>query len=743
MVLITEPTQYYAHSLQGQTPSNWEPLESHLLEVAGTAEKFAAKFNSGAWGQLAGLWHDLGKYSPAFQSYLRRANGFEAHLEEQTRVDHSTAGAQHANQAIPGLGGLLAYIIAGHHSGLADALSLDGRLRKEIDAWEAPQHLLQAAPLGDPALSFDRTDRQRSGFQLAFFTRMVFSSLVDADFLATERFMDRGRSVMRERRHPPLEGLTETLARHLDELTANAPPNFVNERRAEVLSACRSAATLPPGVFSLTVPTGGGKTLASLDFALRHALLHKLDRVIYAIPFTSIIEQTADVFRDAFASFGPDVVLEHHSNLDARRETPQSRLAAENWDAPLIVTTSIQLFESLFANRTSSCRKLHNLVRSVIVLDEAQTLPVELLRPCLAALRELVTDYRVSVVLCTATRPALDQRDDFPIGLKGVREIIPAPQRLYQQLKRVEVVPQGDITNVQLAEWLANEQQTLCIVNTRRHAFELFRLLQEKLGDDDGLIHLSTLMCGQHRADALKVVRQRLAASQPCRVVSTQLIEAGVDVDFPAVYRALAGLDSVAQAAGRCNREGRLKIGRLRLFSPIDNPPPLGYIRSCCDSAAEIIPDFADDLLQPAAIEAYFQLHYWNQCRQHEGDKAGVMRQFPPSIGRRIDFNFRSAADAFRMIDDSAEQVFVPYDQRAERFLSQLRAIGPTREVMRGLQRYTVGVFTASFQSLIAAGDIEIIDKGFAVLVNDNAYDRKVGVRLDRPGYREPDSLII
>ncbi len=734
---------HYAHTLAHQPPDRWERLEDHLREVASLAEQAAAKFDSGEWGRLAGLWHDVGKYSAAFQNYLKQANGFEAHLEEQTRVDHSTAGAQHANQTIPGLGRLLAYVIAGHHAGLADGLKLDERLAKVVDPWDAaPAELLSSPKLSDPPLSFDAKDRDRAGFQLAFFTRMLFSALVDADFLATEQFMDQTRSRQRPATESRLASMSGQLDEHLQELAVKAPATLVNKRRQQVLSACRQAAELPPGLFSLTVPTGGGKTLASLAFALRHAQRYQLRRVIFAIPFTSIIEQTADVFRQVFARMGDDVVLEHHSNLDSQQETAQSRLAAENWDAPLVVSTNVQLFESLFAARTSQCRKLHNLAGSVIVLDEAQALPVELLTPCLAALRELAADYQTSVVVCTATQPALLHRDDFSIGLKGVREIIPDPQRLYDDLKRVEVVQIGDQTNRDLAAALAAERQTLCIVNTRRHAAELFALLQEQLDDQTGLYHLSTLMCGEHRAAMLKTIRQRLVNDLPCRVISTQLIEAGVDVDFPVVYRAMAGLDSIAQAAGRCNREGRLAKGKVCLFAPIDNPLSVGYIRSCADSTAEVASDYPTDLLQPAAIEAYFQLHYWNQHQVHRCDKPGVMRRFPAPNGRRIEFDFRSAAEAFRMIDNVAQQVFVPYDERADRLIEQLRFGGPTRDVMRALQRYTVGLYEQTFRAMRDAGDIEIIEGDFAILANGTAYDAQLGLRTDRPGFYEPESLV-
>jgi CRISPR-associated endonuclease/helicase Cas3 len=750
---------HFAHTLSSQGPEAWEPLAIHLREVEWRAEQAAAAFGADAWGKLAGRWHDLGKYSDAFQKRLHILGGSEAHLEEEgraERVDHSTAGAQHAVAAKPGLGQLLAFIIAGHHGGLPDSLQLQERLAKRIEPWgAAPAELLESLPLGDPPLSFDRDDKERAGFQLAFFTRMVFSALVDSDFIATEAFMSADQAALRPAGASHFAEMKGTLDGYLDALAARAEPlSFVNQRRQEVLAACRDAASLPPGLFSLTVPTGGGKTLASLAFALHHAQRHGLRRVVYAIPFTSIIEQTADVFRQVFSALGEGVVLEHHSNLELKRETLKSRLAAENWDAPLVVTTNVQLFESLFAARTAPCRKLHNLAGSVLVLDEAQSLPVELLKPCLAALRELAADYRVSVVLCTATQPALLRRDDFPIGLADVQEIIPDQRQLYDDLRRVEVTQIGDQTNLELAAALSAERQVLCIVNTRRHAAELFSLLRKRLeGDVDqqrlgkrrnsaGLYHLSTLMCGEHRARTLRKIRRRLTRGAPCLVISTQLIEAGVDVDFPAVFRSVAGLDSIAQAAGRCNREGRIQKGLVKVFRPIDNPLSVGYIRSCAESMAEIAPDFSADLLDPAAIEAYFQLHYWSQYQDHGCDKPAVMRNFPAPTRREVGFQFKAAAEAFRMIDNEAQQVFVPYDRRAKALIMSLRHAGPSRGILRGLQRYTVGLFERTFREMVAAGEVEVMEGDFAILVNESAYDPRFGLRTDRPGFYEPEALI-
>ncbi len=743
------PRPFYAHSVEGRPPTDWEPLEVHLRDVACLTARFAAEFEAEPWGELAGRWHDLGKYSAAFQAYLEKENGFEAHLEQyKGRVDHATAGAQHADELVKPWGRLLAYVIAGHHAGLADASgsrsSLEGRLGKSIEPYGAapPQVLDAGEPLNLPPLAIDRGEERRAAFQVALFTRMLFSCLVDADFLATEAFMAAARSADRPTNDVRLQSLLGLLDWQLDSLSATSAPTDVNKRRAEVLAACRTASDCPPGLFSLTVPTGGGKTLASLAFALKHATTHGFNRVIYAIPFTSIIDQTASVFRRVLGDLGEGVVLEHHSNLDpeAEHETARSRLAAENWDAPLVVTTNVQLFESLFAARTSRCRKLHNLVGSVIILDEAQTLPVELLKPCLAVLRELVADYRCSIVLCTATQPALTERDGFPIGLEHVREIIPKPQQLYVQMQRVRVRQLGAMSDAELIERFDEQPSFLCIVNTKAHASTLYRLLKEQANERHGLFHLSTLMCGEHRTQVIAEIRQRLQNEQPCRVVSTQLIESGVDVDFPVVYRAMTGLDSIAQAAGRCNREGRRPSGDVFVFEPTD-VKLRGYLDQVASTAREVMPDY-DDLLDPAAIERYFQLHYWKQKDEHGWDKPDVMGCFATPL-QEFAFNFHTAAERFRMIEDVSQSIFVPYGETGAELITQLYDQGPDRWLLRRLQRYTVNVFDDLYAELIRAGDVDVLlDGGYAVLTNPDAYDPKLGLRTDRPGFMEAATLV-
>ncbi|MCA9059347.1 MAG: CRISPR-associated helicase Cas3', partial [Planctomycetaceae bacterium] len=597
-------------------------------------------------------------------------------------------------------------------------------------------------------------------FQLSLFTRMLFSSLVDADFLATEEFMSPDRGSLRPTASPSFDQLAGQLSEFLNGLGAGRSDR-VGQARADVLSACKSAATLHPGLFSLTVPTGGGKTLSSLAFALEHACQHGMSRIIYAIPFTSIIEQTAAVFRQVFDGFPEETVVEHHSNTDPEldKERVASRLATENWRAPLIVTTNVQLFESLFASRTSRCRKLHNICNSVIILDEVQTIPIDLLTPTLAVIRELVADYGCTIVLCTATQPTLNRSSEFPIGLEGVREIIPDPASLYAALRRVTVRHLGSQSDAAICNLLKEHSQYLCIVNTRPHAARLFQQTQDSLAAgvhgsldhapsaDTSCFHLSTRMCAQHRMDILQVIRQRLTDGLPCQVISTQLIEAGVDVDFPVVYRSLSGIDSIAQAAGRCNREGKLTTGDVFVFEPTD-VRLLGYLRSVADSAQELLVDLDAndmDLLSQETVSRYFQLHFMKHGDRW--DQKRVMECFPSGSGKNhCRFNFRTASDRFRWIADTTETVFVPYG-RGRRLIEKLRHV-PTdrpdllRPLIRRLQRFSVGLYDHVFRSMVGT-DIEVLSSGYAVLMNDTCYDQQLGFNADVRGFHEPDSLIV
>jgi len=726
----------YAHSLENQPPDKWETMAEHEALVAKYCRQFLTRIGAelGEWGELLGKWHDVGKYSTEFQQYISAANVSDVHCSEvKGRGDHSTAAAQHFVSLDNLKGRFVAYAFAGHHAGLPDwdngesQAGLKQRLEKTIPAWKpfTNPSLLEGRFPAMPKLPTP-DDYGHASFRVSFFIRMMFSALVDADFLATEAFMSPEKQKSRPTEQAKFASLREQLEFHLRRFEGGEPSGSVNAIRKTISACCLEKSELPTGFFSLNVPTGGGKTLGALRFALAHAIENKLSRVVFGVPFTSIIEQNANVYRQIFQSIGDDVVLEHHSNLDPAKETTVNRLQAENWDAPLIVTTNVQLFESLFASRTSKCRKLHRLAKSVIVLDEAQTLPVELLQPTLMVLRELVEVFGCSVVLCSATQPALVWREDFRIGLRNVQPIIDDVDGLHQSMRRTKVELAGTLDDEQLAGELKSNSQVLCIVNTRPTAANVFALLSEDDGHD--CFHLSTRMCAVHREKTLTTIRNRLDAGEPCKVVSTQLIEAGVDVDFPVVYRASCGLDSLAQAAGRCNREGRLELGRVVWFEGEKEPPP-GFLRQSADSAKEIQNDF-DDLLSPAAIQAYFELHYWKKC--DDWDHYEVLQ----AIGNQpnnLQFNFRQVSERYKFIRDETESIIVGWDDQARELLQRLETSHPfpDRKTIRCLQRYCVQVRQHEFLKLQKADAIGQIQDRW-VLTMGHLYDDRLGLMLDK-----------
>ena len=724
-------------------------LADHLKAVAALAAGFSHPFDAAEptqrWTYLAGLWHDLGKYRPGFQLYVRQSEN--AHIERPVAgrdKTHSAAGAlwaiQQLNQNGQPLGRILAYLIAGHHAGLDD---WDGGLKERLQGEDAQRELTEALAANPPAdiLAHQRLVPKVPGGAdgFALWLRMLFSCLVDADFLDTEAHFDAGKS---ERRtgFPSLAQLHQALNAHMGALPVVSTP--VNTLRADVLRQCRAKAALQPGFFSLTVPTGGGKTLSSLAFALEHAQQHGQRRVIYAIPYTSIIEQTADVFRGVFAALGDEVLVEHHSQAesDPQQETARSRLACENWDAPLIVTTNVQLFESLFAAKTSRCRKLHRIAGSVIVLDEAQQLPPAFLQPILDVLNLLVAHYGVTVLLCTATQPALASIAYFDTsknlrGLKNVREIITDPDALFAALNRVRVQLPTDWNAPtpweEVAAQLTAEDCVLAIVSTRKAARTLHGLMPP------GTLHLSALMCGAHRQAVIAQIKERLRAKregrdlEPLRVVSTQLVEAGVDMDFPVVYRALAGLDSIAQAAGRCNREGLLAgKGRVVVFVPPE-PPPKGALRKAAQACVSTLHGRQADPLARPLFERYFREFYYTQALDAHAivDKLKVEP-------RTLAVQFRSAAEAFRLIDDEdSASVVVRYaaqHDEIEKLLRILATEGPQRWLMRKLQRYTVSIPQREANAMLARGDVTLAMPGlYALQDTDNLYSNILGLLAD------------
>ena len=684
-------------------------LEEHLWQTARLAQGFASDIGA-QWAELAGRWHDLGKYRQRFQDYIRIQSGYDAedaHIENGSRAPHSTAGAIHAIHQLPqGMGHILAYLIAGHHAGLPDFFNGRGCLQSRLQDGRTEYEQALAADIPATTLHGEcglPPEYARHPEQISLWMRMLFSCLVDADFLDTESYMQPEKSADRQQTIS-LQELSQRFDESLSTLRSTSKDTDLNQTRNTIYQSCLEAAQWEPGLFSLTVPTGGGKTLSSLAFALHHAQKYDKRRIVYAIPFTSIIEQNADVFRQFL---GDDSVLEHHSNLDVtpEKENLRNRLAAENWDAPLIVTTNVQLFESLHASRTSRCRKLHNLINSVIILDEAQQLPRDFHAPITQTMQQLSDFYGVTWVLCTATQPILTETintfgQSLLKGLRNVREIIPNPAELARQLKRVEIhmpSPSGHKTSwSNIAEQLLAHECVLGIVNTRKQA----RLLAELLGDETDCIHLSANMCAAHRTQVIAEIKKRLKQrrdgdSCPLRVISTQLIEAGVDVDFPVVFRAMAGLDSIAQSAGRCNREGSLAgLGQVYVFHP-EEPAPPGFLRQGEDVTIDLLSSGKlEDPLAPDSFKAYFELlNSKGERDKHNINKLLTAKQ---SQDAPLAIQFREAAQKFRLIDNSGEAVVVPFIPEGDDtspidlWLSLLEKDPSQKWIYKKLQRYTI-----------------------------------------------------
>jgi CRISPR-associated endonuclease/helicase Cas3 len=735
--------QYYAHT-QGNDKKEWQTLKDHLMAVAEMARAFAERFGVGELGYMAGILHDVGKYSAEFQAKLDGKN---------IRVDHSTAGAKEAMARYGALiGKILAYPIAGHHAGLADYIGagddacLEARLQNtNIPAYNNFESELKELIKNKPGLPRLKADKHEMEFSCFMLIRMIYSCLVDADYMDTERFCDVEKSLKREK-GLPIHELEEKLNAYLKEIISGAEKTDLNTQRANIMNACVDKASLKPGFFTLTVPTGGGKTFSSLAFALKHAKINKLERVIYVIPYTSIIEQNADVFRKAL---GTESVLEHHSNYDYKEGSDDEddsdykmKLAAENWNMQLIATTSVQFFESLFSNRSSRCRKLHNIANSVIILDEAQMLPVQYMKPCIYALAELIKNYGCSVVFCTATQPALF--DDPPEGFKlpgGMEpvEIIDKPKALYEKLRAVNVKWIGEIETENLTTKLAGYEQVLCIVNTRKLARELYDGLKKT--ENSGIYHLSAGMCPAHRSERIAEIKDKLVKGEKCIVVSTQLIEAGVDIDFPVVYREIAGIDSIAQAAGRCNRERKLKEGgKVYVFKPAGHKPPPGFLARTAGVAREVINmNKSKDLLSLKNIKEYFEILY---SREGEGLDGKKILQSINNSGGRMEYPFRTISDNFNLIDNKTYSLIVQYDEKCEKILEEVKFSPYPGSFARKLQRYTVQVYKQDYDKLVKAGKVKNFRDIFFVLEKE-AYLPETGVSVEELSGTAPENYIV
>ena len=756
---------YYAHSAQDKLGNllpyeHWQTLQSHSVNVGEMAAEFARVFGTQEIACQTGKLHDLGKYSEAFNHRLHGG----------PPVDHATAGAKIAVKRWGDvIGKLMAFCIAGHHAGLAngngegdnrrtlkqrlalqfgaDIPALDNLWQQEI---KLPQNL-SAPPL--------KADAHHPFFSYAFFTRMLYSCLVDADYLDTEAFYSSLENKASERGgYPDLNALQHNFNQFINDFRrriAQAPEQTeaekrnaaLNRLRSEILDHAVEQAAQPQGLFTLTVPTGGGKTFTSMAFALEHAKQHDMRRVIYVIPFTSIIEQNAAEFRKAFGELGEQAVLEHHSTFDDGKLQNEAtkdklRLASENWDAPIVVTTAVQFFESLFADRSSRCRKLHNIAGSVIILDEAQMMPLNLLLPIMQAIKELAQNYRCSIVMCTATQPAVQAENGFYRGFENVREIAPKPTALFDKLRRTTVQHIGTQTDTDLLAKFAEHPQMLVIVNNRRHA----RSLYDQAKHLDGTFHLTTLMCAKHRSQKLDEIRGRLKSGEPCRVIATSLIEAGVDVDFPRVMRAEAGLDSVAQAAGRCNREGKRppENSFVWIFAPEEQwkaPPELATQAAVMRLTAD---SFSDDLLSTQAVAAYFAELY--QLKGSELDNKKILKMHNDT-GQSLDFPFQTIADKFRMIESHMQPLIIPFDVEAESLISSLHHADHIGGLLRKLQPYTVQIPEKALATLYKAGRIEPINeknfgKQFYTLIGLDLYDDVAGLSWENTEFLKGENLV-
>ncbi len=684
-----------------------QSIQDHCHNVADLAKGFARPFDAETIAYYSGILHDIGKYSEAFQ---RRINGSSEH------VDHSTAGAQVAwnNKTVAGV--IAAFCIGGHHSGLPDLGSrfddasngtLYGKLCRTTDPYDDYKKELN---ITIPQLP----DWVTYGYNSYFFTKMLFSSLVDADYLDTEAFMSNKTVYRNQGEH--LADLSVKLNRYI--APWKNPTSELNKKRSEIMHSVVSRATNPKGLFSLTVPTGGGKTITSVAFALHHALEHGMGRIIYVIPYTSIIEQTQKIFEDVF---GASNVVAHYANVEYTH--PESDiadcryLATENWDAPIILTTSVQFFESLYGNRPSKCRKIHNISNSVIIFDEAQMLPVPFMRPCVLAIAQMVQKYRCSAVLCTATQPALN-----PI----LRELAPelqiaelCPDNYFSDpvFTRVQYRQIGRLSDEELAARVSAEQQVLCIVNSRKQAQELYRMLPE-----NGRFHLSTWMMPEHRRRTLDTIRERLLTGQICRVISTSLIEAGVDVDFPVVYRALAGLDSILQAGGRCNREGKRNSSESFVNVFETEHKNLSVIEQNCTATQRTLSRQADPASKEA-IQSYFDFLLYTLKNKSALDQKTILEKIQK-------LSFETIAKDFRLIEGAEFTVYIPCVESEEQ-LKVLKTFGPSQGLLRKLGQYAINVYERQFWMMVGNGMAEQIAENTAILIDRSKYSEETGLCMD------------
>lgn len=714
---MTQPIAHISQNAAG----DWllQSLDDHCNGVADLAATFAAQFGMSTWGSELGLLHDQGKRRSNFQSYIKRASGYDTSSPYSSEHTHAAIGAISASQIYATFEPLLSAPIAGHHAGLYDYSEHRSLLQQPLPPDYTP---VQHSPRINELTNEIKRLPGLSPEHFHHLTRMLFSCLVDADFLDTERAMNPAEFALRGH-HASMQQLQQMMHSHIDRLTANATHSAVNDIRAKVQQQCIAAASAEPGFFSLTVPTGGGKTLASVLWAIDHAVANNLRRIIIAIPYTSIIIQTAAVLKRIF---GEENVLEHHSNFDPGDDR-KAKLATENWYYPIVVTTNVQLFESMMSNRPAACRKLHNIARSVLILDEVQTLPTTHLKPIVQCLKAYQSMFGISVLFTTASQPVLsgsiscgDHRSEFS-AIDHITEIIPAQWNLHHRLRRVAIEHiAAPLSYDDIANRLLQHPRVLCIVNTRRDAKAIFDRLSQS--PDAITLHLSRMMCPRHLEATIADMKHALAdPNQPIRVVSTQLIEAGVDIDFPVVFRQEAGLDSVLQSAGRCNREGRLDQGITHVFSLSDVTLPKGQISRANDARLSLPTDA--DYFDPQVISEYFRQLY-ARCNNFDCKDIAAMLNMPGQIC------FKTAAKEFQLIDDNSVDVIVNYDNSPE-LVDQLRRFGASYSLMKKLARLSVSVSRYNLGQLLNEHIVAEILPGIYYAENPAQYSPQCGLLPD------------
>lgn len=793
---------------QRKVDNKEQTVTEHLLGVAELAKLYASTIALPLCGELLGLLHDLGKYSSEFQQYILSAignidSGEEDYIDarrKKGKIDHSSAGGQYVynieneHKAFPYLRQILSLAIVSHHSGLIDCLSPAGsdkylqRISKPYEKTHLPEvlekwpievsdrvdGLVNSTELLNEFLAvLKKIPKQSHHFYLGMLCRFLSSCLLDADRIDTADFVNpENKSLRLKTKYPPWHKFIIALEKRLSEFSIE---NRVDEIRTEVSKVCQKAGKREPGIYTLTVPTGGGKTLASLRFALEHAAEHNLERVIYVIPYTSIIDQNAREVQKVFANlskeYGVELVLEHHSNLTPEKETTYQRLMAENWDAPIVYTTSVQVLDSLFKGGTRSVRRMHHLAKSVIVFDEVQTLPVKMVHLFNNAMNFLVNVCGSSVVLCTATQPLLHDVDQKKgaIQLSKDSEIMPNTSTLFEELRRVQVIDKrqpGGCSFLEIAELIKKELSitgsVLTIVNTKNAAESLFKTCCDF---DAKVYHLSTNQCPSHRLELIDKIRELAVpgSESPVVCISTQLIEAGVDVDFGTVIRFTAGLDSVAQAAGRCNRSGkRKKKGRVLLVNPsqerIDMIPEIKIGK---EQAERVLSEynkkasqFSGSIVSPAALTRYFEYYFYDRCDCMDypvssevnvqddslleilgrNSKAVAIYQRANGKNTRLHLHqsFSTAGKLFNVIDFQTQGVIVPYKE-GKKIISDLCASGDIareKALLKQAQRYTVNCYKQKLLELNKAGALHNIGGSGVYCLLEQHYSNEFGVSV-------------